>query len=185
MLVVLLLTGVLALGASRVLSWSAGLAVRLAATEIAGALRLARSSAIGRGKNVAVRFHIDASARVAFALYVDGDGDGVRSRDIDAGVDRRLGPPRDLRHFGLRARLGFPAGVRPRDPGDPGRRLDRLHDPIRFNRSDLASFGPLGQSTPGSVYVTDGHYHLLAVRVYGRTGKVKIVRYDPESETWR
>jgi type II secretory pathway pseudopilin PulG len=185
LLVVLAVTGMLALGTPRVLTWSAGLEVSLAAAEIEGALQQARSSAIRLGRNVAVRFHVDADNRMSFTLYEDGDGDGVRNRDIEKGVDRRISPPRDLRHFGLRVKVGFPAGVRPRDPGDSRRWLDGLHDPIRFNRSDLASFGPLGQSTPGSVYVTDGRYHLLAVRVYGRTGKVKIVRYDPASETWR
>ncbi|MCB1009629.1 MAG: hypothetical protein KDB94_12155, partial [Acidobacteria bacterium] len=82
-------------------------------------------------------------------------------------------------------RFGFPAGRAPRDPGSPGRRLDRLDDPIRFNRSDIASFSPLAGATPGTVYLTDGERRLVAVRVTGRTGRVRILAYDVATETWR
>ena len=116
---------------------------------------------------------------------VDGDCDGVLTADIDSGIDPAVSPPRQLAHFGSFARFGFPPGPAPRDPGDPGRRLDRLDDPIRFNRSDIASFNHLGGSTPGSLYLTDGRYLLSVVRVFGRTGKVKIMRYDQETEKWR
>lgn len=81
-------------------------------------------------------------------------------------------------------RIGLPA--RPvRDPGDPSRFLDRIDDPIRFNSSDLASFGPLGTATPGSVYLTDGGSHLAVVRVLGTTGRVRLLQYDFVSEIWR
>jgi hypothetical protein len=82
-------------------------------------------------------------------------------------------------------RFGFPPGRPPRDPADPRRRLDRLDDPIRFNRSDIASFGPLTGSTPGSVFVTDGARHLAVVRVASATARARILRYEPEGETWR
>lgn len=159
--------------------------VALASRELQGVLRLARSGAIRRGTKVGVKFRTDGRGRYSFTLYQDGDGDGVLTRDIDSGVDPPLSPPRELVHLGQQIRLGFPAGPAPRDPGDPSRRLTRLDDPIRFNRSDIASFNHLGASTPGSLYVTDGHHFLFAVRVFGRTGKVKIIRYDVLTETWR
>jgi hypothetical protein len=86
--------------------------------------------------------------------------------------------------MGSLVRFGFPPGAAPRDPGDPSRRLGNLRDPIRFNRSDIASFGPLGGSTPGSLYLTDSKYRLAVVRLFGRTGKVRILRYDPATEKW-
>ena len=185
LLVVLAIASTLFASTPRILAWSSGLEVRLAAWELVSTLRLARSSAIRLGGNVGVKFRTAADGRVSFTLYEDGDGDGVRTPDINSGVDPRVGLPRELRHFGNRVRLGFPRGIQPRDPGNPRRRLGRLWDPVRFNRSDLASFGPLGGSTPGSLYLTDGHHHLIAVRVFGRTGKVKILRYDTHAETWR
>jgi prepilin-type N-terminal cleavage/methylation domain-containing protein len=185
LLVVAAVIGVVALSLPRVSAWSAGLRVGLAADEVVGVLRLARTTALHRGENVGVKFRRAADGRVSFTLHRDGDGDGVLSADIESGVDPRLAAPRTLRHFGTQARVGFPAGSRPRDPGDPRRRLDRLSDPIRFNRSDLASFGPLGTSTPGSIYITDGRHHLVVVRVFGRTGKVRTLSYDSVAERWR
>lgn len=160
------------------------LRVDLATRELQGVLRLARSRAIRQNTKVGIKFRSDDQGRYSFTLYRDGDGDGVRSRDIDQGVDPPLSPPRQLVHLGQQVRLGFPAGPAPRDPGNPSRRLTRLEDPIRFNRSDIASFNHLGASTPGSLYVTDGLHFLSVVRVFGRTGKVKIMRYDVVTETW-
>jgi type II secretory pathway pseudopilin PulG len=161
-----------------------GRRVRLAAAELTGILRQARSNAIRYNCNVGVKFLVDDD-RVRWALYRDGDGDGVRTRDIDSGVDPPLGLPRTLTHLGRHVRFGFPPGQPPRDPGDPRRRLRRLDDPIRFNRSDIASFGPFGGSTPGSLYITDSIHHLAAVRVFGRTGKVKVLRWDASEDRWR
>lgn len=164
---------------------SAGLRVSLAASEIATALRLARATAVRRGDNVAVRFETPEEGRVSYRLYGDGDGDGVLARDIESGVDPPLGPARQLIHLGRRVRFGIPQSPVPRDPGDPRRRLGDLRDPIRLNRSDLASFSPLGGSTPGSLYLTDGHGHLAVVRLVGRTGRVRVLTYDFDDEEWR
>ncbi len=161
-----------------------GRRVRLAAGELTGVLREARSHAIRYNCHVGVKFLVEEK-RVRWTLYRDGDGDGVLNRDIDSGVDPPLGLPRTLTHLGSQIRFGFPPGRPPRDPGDPRRRLQRLDDPIRFNRSDIASFGPFGGSTPGSLYVTDSIRHLAAVRVFGRSGKVKVLQWDAIEDRWR
>jgi prepilin-type N-terminal cleavage/methylation domain-containing protein len=185
LVVVAVLGLVLVLGLPPLLDTTARVRVDLGAAEVVGALRGARSWAIRRNQQVAVKFSTGADGRVAFTLYRDGDGDGVLNRDIDSGVDPQVAPAQTLAHLGRRVRFGFPPGKPPRDPGDPRRRLDRLEDPIRFNRSDLASFGSLGGSTPGSLYLTDGRRQLVVVRVLGRTAKVRVLRYDRESESWR
>lgn len=185
-LIVLAILGLLAsLTVPGLFRLTRGLRVDLASRELHGVLRQARSRAVRQGGKVGVKFRQVGEGRYSFTLYRDGDGDGVLTGDIDSGVDPALGPPRELVHLGGRIGFGFPAGPAPRDPGDPSRRLDRLDDPIRFNRSDIASFNHLGASTPGSLYVTDGLHFLSVVRVFGRTGKVKILRYDVVSETWR
>jgi type II secretory pathway pseudopilin PulG len=163
---------------------SGALRVRLGAAEVTAALRTARSFAILRGVNVAVKFRTAPGGVVTFALYRDGDGDGVANQDIDSGVDPQMVPARPLAHLGRQVRFGFPEGTPPRDPGDPRRRLDRLDDPIRFNTTDLASFNPLGGSTPGSIYLTDGRA-LAVVRVLGVTGRVRVLEYDGRAERWR
>lgn len=183
--IVLTILGLLATaGIPRVLEWTRALKVDLAAHELVGALRLARSYAVRHSAKVGLKFSTGRHSRVTYTLYRDGDGDGVLTRDIDAGVDPAVTLPRELAHFGSQVRFGFPPGPAPSDPGDPGRRLTRLDDPIRFNRSDIASFNHLGGSTPGSLYLTDGRYLLSVVRLYGRTGKVKILRYEREDDRW-
>ncbi len=166
-------------------NWASGLRVELAAGEMAGILHLARGYSVRHHSKVAVKFRTGPGGVVTHALYRDGDGDGVRSADIASGVDPEVRPPRRLAHFGRLIRFGFPAGEAPRDPGDPRRRLDRLEDPIRFNRSDLASFNPRGTATPGTIYLTDGRHHLSAVRVNNRSGKISVLHYDRDAEIWR
>ena len=183
--VVAVLGLVTTLGVPGLLRWTRGLRVGLAANELVGVLRTARSRAILTSARVAVRFRVQEDGRVSWSLFRDGDGDGVRSRDIESGTDPRVTPPRELAHLGRDVRFGFPPGEAPRDPGDSRRRLDRLHDPIRFNRSDLASFDPLGGATPGSLYLTDGRYHLKVVRVLGHTGRVRVLTWDPVKGRWR
>lgn len=175
---------VAALGVPALLDATARLRVNLAAAEAASTLRLARMTAVRSRTYVAVRFEERSGGAVWWAVYGDEDGDGVRSRDIERGVDRLLDGPWPLRRVGASVKLGFPPGPPPREPGS-GRRMKRLDDPIRFNRSDMASFSPIGSSTPGSLYFTDGKRHLAAVRLFGRTGKVKVMIYDRETEEWR
>ena len=152
-LVALAITGLaLALVAPGLNRLAAALRVDLATSELVGVFYEARSLAIRHSLRVGVKFRTDPDLhRVSYTLYADGDGDGVLTSDIDSGVDPRVAPARDLTHLGRRVRFGFPPGPPPRDPGDPARRLDNLDDPIRFNLSDIASFGPLGGSTQGSV----------------------------------
>ncbi len=167
------------------LRWSSALRLRLAAAELVATLRSARMTAVTLGVKVGVKFRPREGGRVTFTLHRDGDGDGVRSGDIADGTDPQVGPERQLVHVGAHVRLGFPPGVVPRDPGDPRRYLDRLDDPIRFNRSDIASFNPLGRCTPGSLYLTDGLLGLSVVRLLAASGRVRVLTYDVGAETWR
>lgn len=174
----------LTLSAPPLLEMAGDLRVKLAAQELVGALRLARAWAIRYSANVAVKFDRDEQGFMTFAFYRDGDGDGVRNKDIDSGVDPQATPPRRLAHLTRYVDFGFPPDRRPRDPGSPRKYL-KTEDPIRFNESDLASFDPLGTSTPGSLYITDGRSRLAVVRVFGRTGKVRVLTYDFDEEVWR
>ncbi len=162
---------------------TAALRVRLGAEELVAALRTARALAVRDGANVAVLFATEPSGAVSFSLYRDGDGDGVRNDDIRAGIDVEVAPARQLQHVGRGVHLGLP-DQRVRDPGDRSHWLDAGGDPVRFNSSNLASFDPFGGATPGSLYVTDGT-HLAAVRVFGGTGKVRVLVYDFAAQTWQ
>lgn len=164
--------------------WGLGLQVRMAAQQVAGTIQLARFHAVRYEAHVAVKFRTDDGV-VTFALYRDGDGDGVRNRDIDAGIDPELMAPRRLNYLNRRVGFGFPAGEAPVEISNHRRRITRLMDPIRFNRSDLATFDPLGTATPGTVYISDGLYHLVAVRVSPQSAKTGLWSYDQLIERWR
>jgi prepilin-type N-terminal cleavage/methylation domain-containing protein len=185
LLVVLAILAVVALlGAPSLLRAMGDTRMRLAVSEVTSSMRLARAHAVRHGEKVGLRFDTSGGAgKAVWVLYRDGDGDGVRADDIERGTDPRV---RDggFRRLGRAVRFGFPPGPPPRDPGDPRRRLGGLDDPIRFNRSDMASFDPLGTATPGSVYLTDGRERLAAVRITGRTGRMQVLYYDRAREVW-
>ena len=175
---------VLVLGIPPLLSLAAGLRVELAAAEVASTFHVARAYAIRHDANVGLKFQVDGDGTVTWALFRDGDGDGVLTADILSGDDPQVLPRTRIAHLGRQIHFGFPPGRAPRDPGDPRRRLSGLDDPIRFNRSDIAAFSPLGTATPGTVYVTDGMRHLSAARVFGRTGRIGCLVYDVVKERW-
>ncbi|MGH9379812.1 MAG: pilus assembly FimT family protein [Thermoanaerobaculia bacterium] len=174
---------VVTLGVPPLLQTTSRQRLHLAAGQITTVLQQARQTAIRFTSNVGLALELRPDGDLDLRLYRDGDGDGVHRDDIEQGVDVELPFAPALSRPGRAVRPGFPEGPPPRDPGDPTRRLDRLDDPIRFGRSDLAVFTSLGTATPGTIYLTDGR-HLLAVRVLGTTARIRVLEYDPETETW-
>jgi len=183
--VLAILSFVLTLGLPAFLDWTSGLRLDLTAMELTGILRGARSFAIRHSANVAVKFHAEADGTVTYALYRDGNGNGVLNADIASGADPAVTPPHRIDQLGNRVRLGFPPGPPARDPTTPSRFLHPGDDPIRFNQSDLASFTAIGGATPGSLFLTDGRSRLMTVRVTGMTGRVRVMRYDFAAQIWR
>jgi hypothetical protein len=158
------------------------LAVRSAAAEVAAAFFRARAYALARGVAVALKFRRDGG-RYEWALYRDGNGNGVRTSEIASGVDRSLAFSIPWSRSDVRP--GILLGSPVPDPGSPGRDLDRLDDPIRFNDSDICSFSPLGESTPGSVYLWDGRDRMAVVRIFGRSAKIRTLYYFRGETAWR
>jgi type II secretory pathway pseudopilin PulG len=172
-------TAVAAPGAIRL---RAALSVRSAAAQVRVAFLQARAYAIARGRFVGIKFRKNGD-RHEWALYVDGNGNGIRTVDIQRGVDRPLGISFPWNRNDVMP--GILKGNRVPDPGDPGRALDHLDDPIRFNSSDICSFSPAGESTPGSIYLWDGHDRMAVVRVFGRTAKVRTLYHWRGEREWK
>lgn len=164
---------------------TSSLRLEMAARQMQSSLRAARTYAIRHSANVAVKFRAEPDGTFTYALYRDGDGDGVRTDDIKKGTDPEVWAPRRINYLNEDIRVAIPPGRPPRHPGNPRRRLDRTEDPIRFNRSDMASFNPIGRVTPGSIYLSDAYRHLMAVRTYHLSGKVSVLTYNEREETWR
>jgi hypothetical protein len=163
-------------------SLSAALAVRSAAYDAATALHRARAYAIARNVHVGVKFRKNGN-RYEWTLYADGNRNGVRTADIARGVDRRL--PVCVPWERNDVLPSILSDCRVPDPGNPGSYLDHPEDPIRFGVSDICSFSPMGESSPGSIYLSDGRNRMAVVRVLGRTAKIRVLYWRRGERTWR
>jgi hypothetical protein len=127
---------------------------------------------------VALRFEV-AAADYRFAEYLDGNGNGVRTSEIAAGIDPLLADRRQLKDdfagvsFGLRAGIPDVDGVRSLDAADG----------VRVGLSRILTLGPDGTATSGTLYV-HGRRHQYAVRVLGGTGRVRLLRYEDGLGAW-
>lgn len=117
----------------------------------------------------------------SYAVYVDGNGNGVLTRDIQRGVDRKIGAVERLREQFPGVDFGALPGLPPIDPGGaaPG------SDPVRLGAGNLASFGPAGSSTSGTLYVRGRGGAQYAVRVFGDTGRTRRLKFDRSTRQWK
>lgn len=149
-------------------------AVRYLTTRLARA----RMEAVVRSADVAVRFTPDAEGD-GYAVYVDGNGDGVRTRDMQQGVDRLLMPAEHLRDNFAGVRFEVPVGL---PPVESGSATDG--DPLKLGVSNLLSFSALGTCSSGSVFIRGRSGAQYVIRAYGQTGKVRALKYDPRNRRW-
>jgi prepilin-type N-terminal cleavage/methylation domain-containing protein len=142
-------------------------------------LRATRARAIASGRNAGVKFI--SGTEWTYAIYEDGDGDGVRNDDITRGTDRRtFGPAIVMPSFHI-ATIGL-LKTTVKDPdGDP---LKPDASPVQFGRSTICSFSPIGSGTPGTLYLIDGGGQLWAARVHGSGGRVRVLRYNDGLKKW-
>jgi prepilin-type N-terminal cleavage/methylation domain-containing protein len=131
--------------------------------------RFAYSSAVRRNVYTAIRFERRGS-EVWYAVYQDGNHNGVLSEDIAAGRDRRIAGPFPLTTGAPDVRVGINPGT-PAPPPDSGLLSG---DAIRFGRSDILSFSPVGTATPGTLYLA-GDSAQAAVRVVGGSARVRLL----------
>ena len=140
--------------------------------------RLACSAAVRSAAYTAIRFERRDDGSVWYAVYQDGDDDGVRSADIRSGRDRRVSGP-----FPLWGGLpGVRVGINPGIPALPPGARELSGDPVRFGSSDMLSFSPLGTATPGTFYLA-GDAGQAAVRVTGGSARVRLMVW--RSGRWR
>lgn len=156
-------------------------AVRAAAQEIRAAFHSARSQAIATGRSTGLRFS-EGDDTWYWNLYEDGDWDGVRNADIKSGVDRRIAGPRRIVSDERRIRISMPAFALI-DP-DTKKPLGPEAKPVRFGSSKICSFSSRGSSSSGTIFMTDGHHLVAAVRVFGATARIRTMIYNPVHGTW-
>ena len=135
---------------------------------LASRMALARMQAVGRSATVGLRF-ADAEG-FGFDTFVDGNRNGVRTREIASGVDRPLDPLTRLSDL-------FPGVVIGLSEDDEG-------DPVRTGSSSLMSFTPVGTATSGTIYIRGRDGSRFAVRVLGATGRTRVLRYVARTHDW-
>lgn len=162
-------------------SIQSGLAVKSALSEIRSILQAARSRAIASNRHTAVRFERDRN-RFRYAMYEDGDWDGVRNDDIARRIDKPIVTSREVLRGVSRAWIGLPP--HPIADPDSGALMRPGSSAVRFNRSMLCSFSPGGSGTSGSVFVTDGGEITAVIRVFGGTGRIRSQRFDRNLGRW-
>jgi len=100
-------------------------------------LQAARMEAVLRSADVALRF-TTAAGGYTYAVFQDGNGNGVRTRDIQRGIDRQIQAPERLPDQFTGVDFGALPGLPPIDPAGspPG------DDPIRLGSSDISPSAP-------------------------------------------
>ncbi len=151
-----------------------------AAQYVAARFQRARMEAVVRSTAVAGVFTADAVG-YTYAVYVDGNGNGVLARDISRGVDRRIAPPERLSNQFAGVEFGALPGLPAIDAGStpPGT------DPVRLGSGNSASFAASGTCTSGTVYLKGRGGAQYAVRIYGDTGKTRRLKFDRTSSQWK
>jgi hypothetical protein len=149
----------------------------VAARYVAGRIAAARLDAVKRASAIALRFE-PVGGDYLFAAYEDGNGNGVRTADIRAGVDRPLGP---LEMIGDK----FPGVVFGLAPGVPDAdgETSSSTDGVRIGTARLLTLGADGTATSGTLYVR-GRRGQYAVRVLGVTGRTRMLQYRAGERTW-
>jgi hypothetical protein len=141
----------------------------------------ARLESLKRATAVAVRLEM-LDGRTAVQLFADGNGNGVLQNDIDRQADPALTNVEwlDSHARGVSLRINQPiadvAGVSELATGD---------DPLRIGNTSLVSFSPLGSSTSGTLYVSAHRGPQMAIRIYGATGRVRVLAFDAQARRWR
>lgn len=152
-------------------------ALTAAVSDFRATVMYVRTMAITRDRNVAIRFTQESGGRWSWAVYEDGDGDGVRNDDIQKLVDRRIRTRRDIQY--MPARIGVPDAP----VSDPMNSSSlQARPPVRYGASMLCSFSRHGEVSNGSVVLTDGERAAI-VRTYGATGRIAVLRWD--GKQWR
>jgi hypothetical protein len=138
-----------------------------------------RMEAVTRSSEVAVRFTATDTGYV-YAVYADGNGNGVLARDIQSNVDRQIHAPEQLSSQFSGVDFGTLPGLPAIDAGSPV----PGDDPIKLGVSNMVSFSALGSSSSGTLYIKGRGITQYAVRVIGTTAKVRIFRFDARSRRW-
>jgi prepilin-type N-terminal cleavage/methylation domain-containing protein len=142
-------------------------------------IQRARIEAVTRSTSVALQF-VDGAAGYSFGVFADGNGDGVRTQDIIDAIDVQLHTAERLADTFDGVDLGLLPGLPANEAGGavPGT------DPVKLGASNLLSYSPHGTCTSGSLYLRGRGQTQYVVRIFGDTGRTRVLKFNPRSRQW-
>ena len=148
-----------------------------AARYVEGRLMGLRMEAIRRSTAVALRFE-PAGADYVYAVFEDRNGNGVRTADIQAGIDRRISDYERIGHKFAGVRFALLTGT-----PDADGVLTSSEDGVRIGASRILTMTPEGSCTAGTLYLA-GRRGQYAVRALGATGRTRVLQFNPGAAAW-
>jgi len=133
-------------------------------------MALVRANAVRRSAVIAL--HFEASPRgTTFSIVQDGNGNGVRTRDIETSIDRVIEGPELISDLFP----GVEIGLVPYAPAP---------EAVQLSGTSLLSFTPSGTATSGSIYLRGKDGTQWAVRILGVTARTRVLRFEPATRQW-
>ena len=150
-----------------------------AASYVAGRMALARFEAVRRSAYVAIRFVAQPDG-YWLQTYVDGNRNGVLTRDIALGID----PPDHGRRAPRLSLLG--SRVRYSAQRDAASIRARSTRATRFKSAArrCSASARQGRRTSGTLFIRGLRGNQFAVRVLGATGRTRILEFNFGARTW-
>ena len=148
-----------------------------AARYLAARIVNGRMDAVRRSTSIGLRFE-PSGADYMLVPYTDGNGNGIRTIDIQRGVDAPVGPAQRLSDSFPGVRFGLLPGL----PDADGLRSVSA-DGVRIGGARILSTSADGTATSGTLYVRWRRAQ-YAVRVLGATGRTRVLEYDTGARTW-
>lgn len=151
---------------------------RAAARYLAGRIIDARFRSIKAWTTTGLRFEA-STPDYRITSVEDGNGNGLRTSEIDCGVDRTVTDPERLDwHF-----AGVAFGILDEVPDADGLPA-RGSDGVRLGASKILSLNGDGTATSGTLYLHGRQRTQYAVRVLGVTGRVRVLKFDFVTGRW-
>jgi len=151
---------------------------RAAAQFLAQKLSAARFQAVKRSVTHGYRFEA-VGADYRMSLVADGNRNGLRTAELQSGIDRTLTEPERLEwHF-----AGVAFGILDNVPDADGQSAGTA-DGVRIGGSKLLAMNADGTASSGTLYVHGAGRSQYAGRVLGSTGRVRILKFDAIRRRW-
>jgi hypothetical protein len=151
------------------------------AREVLALLESCRWKAVNERSYAGAIIDQDAD-RHRVSLYLDGNGNGIRSAETESGKDPYFRGPFHLYKASGDIGAGILSDSIPQIP--PRKGFLNADDPIQFGKSNIISFSPKGDSSSGTLYLAcRSQQQMFAIVVYGATARFRLWKYS--NQKWQ